>query len=120
MWSARPSICTGATLPASYATVAKGNDCDDNDKTIWQQTWRVWLTRDVDQLRASVQKLTGLRTMLKPTGDEPEARHLVIDSDVPWIPAVNRPSDGAAIYYVDVDPLKSQIQLWHQRALAAV
>ena len=38
---------------------------------------------------------------------------LVIDSDVPWIPAVNRPSDGAAVYYVDVDPLKSQIQLWH-------
>jgi acetolactate synthase I/II/III large subunit len=38
---------------------------------------------------------------------------LVIDSDVPWIPAVNRPSDGAAIYYVDIDPLKSQIQLWH-------
>jgi acetolactate synthase I/II/III large subunit len=38
---------------------------------------------------------------------------LVIDSDVPWIPAVNRPSDGAAIYYVDIDPLKSQMQLWH-------
>ena len=37
---------------------------------------------------------------------------LVIDSDVPWIPVVNRPSAGAAIYYVDVDPLKSQIQLW--------
>ena len=38
---------------------------------------------------------------------------LVIDSDVPWIPVVNRPSDGAAIYYVDIGPLKSQIQLWH-------
>lgn len=38
---------------------------------------------------------------------------LVIDSDVPWIPAVNRPSEGAAIYCVDIDPLKSQIQLWH-------
>jgi hypothetical protein len=54
----------------------------DNDKTIWQQTWRVWLTRDVDQLRASVQKLTGLRTTLKPTDDEPEARHVVVDSNV--------------------------------------
>ena len=32
---------------------------------------------------------------------------LVIDSDVPWIPAVNRPSAGAAIYCVDVDPLKA-------------
>ena len=54
----------------------------DTDKTIWQQTWRVWLTRDVDQLRASVQKLTGLRTTLKPTGDEPAARHIVGDSNV--------------------------------------
>jgi hypothetical protein len=54
----------------------------DNDKTIWQQTWRVWLTRDVDQLRASLQKLTGLRTTLSPGGDEPVARHLVVDSGV--------------------------------------
>ncbi len=38
---------------------------------------------------------------------------LVIDSDVPWIPVVNRPSAGAAIYYVDVDPLKSQMSMWH-------
>ncbi len=38
---------------------------------------------------------------------------LVIDSDVPWIPAVNRPSAGAAIYCVDVDPLKTQMSMWH-------
>ena len=38
---------------------------------------------------------------------------LVIDSDVPWIPAVNRPSAGAAIYCVDVDPLKAQMNMWH-------
>jgi acetolactate synthase-1/2/3 large subunit len=38
---------------------------------------------------------------------------LVVDSDVPWIPAVNRPSAGAAIYCVDVDPLKSQMSMWH-------
>jgi acetolactate synthase I/II/III large subunit len=37
---------------------------------------------------------------------------LVLDSDVPWIPAVNRPSPGAAVYYVDADPLKVQMQLW--------
>ena len=37
---------------------------------------------------------------------------LVLDSDVPWIPSVNRPAAGAAIYYVDIDPLKSQMQLW--------
>jgi acetolactate synthase-1/2/3 large subunit len=38
---------------------------------------------------------------------------LAIDSDVPWIPAVNRPSADAAIYCVDVDPLKSQMNMWH-------
>jgi len=37
---------------------------------------------------------------------------LVLDSDVPWIPSVNRPAAGAAVYYVDIDPLKSQMQLW--------
>jgi acetolactate synthase I/II/III large subunit len=37
---------------------------------------------------------------------------LAIDSDVPWIPAVNRPSPDAAIYCVDVDPLKAQMNMW--------
>ena len=41
---------------------------------------------------------------------------LVIDSDVPWIPAVNRPSAGAVIYCVDVDPLKSQMSMWYMPA----
>jgi acetolactate synthase-1/2/3 large subunit len=31
---------------------------------------------------------------------------LVIDSDVPWIPSVNRPSGHAVIHHIDVDPLK--------------
>jgi acetolactate synthase-1/2/3 large subunit len=38
---------------------------------------------------------------------------LAIDSDVPWIPSVNRPASGAAIYCVDVDPLKAQMNMWH-------
>ena len=38
---------------------------------------------------------------------------LVIDSDVPWIGSVNRPSAGAAIYCVDVDPLKASMNMWH-------
>jgi len=38
---------------------------------------------------------------------------LTIDSDVPWIPAVNRPSPDAVIYCVDTDPLKSQMTMWH-------
>jgi acetolactate synthase I/II/III large subunit len=37
---------------------------------------------------------------------------LVVDSDVPWIPASNRPSPGAAIYAIDIDPLKPTIPLW--------
>jgi acetolactate synthase I/II/III large subunit len=37
---------------------------------------------------------------------------LVIDSDVPWIPTVNKPRRDAAIYQIDVDPLKEQMPLW--------
>jgi acetolactate synthase-1/2/3 large subunit len=37
---------------------------------------------------------------------------LVIDSDVPWIPTVNRPRREATIYHIDVDPLKEQMPLW--------
>ena len=38
---------------------------------------------------------------------------LVIDSDVPWIQATSRPSPEAAIYAVDVDPLKADTSMWH-------
>ena len=38
---------------------------------------------------------------------------LVVGSDVPWIPTRNRPSPGARIYVVDVDPVKEQMPLWH-------
>jgi acetolactate synthase-1/2/3 large subunit len=38
---------------------------------------------------------------------------LVIDSDVPWIPLVNRPSPTARIIHLDIDPLKEQIPLWY-------
>jgi len=41
---------------------------------------------------------------------------LVVDSDVPWIPTVSRPKDGAAIYHIDVDPLKQAMPLWYIRA----
>src|SRR5262245_33261081 len=37
---------------------------------------------------------------------------LVIDSDVPWIPTINKPRGDAAIYQIDVDPLKEQMPLW--------
>jgi acetolactate synthase I/II/III large subunit len=38
---------------------------------------------------------------------------LVVDSDVPWIYASSRPAPGAAIYAIDVDPLKAQMSMWH-------
>ena len=38
---------------------------------------------------------------------------LVIDSDVPWIPTVSRPADDAAIFHIDVDPLKPRTPLWY-------
>jgi acetolactate synthase-1/2/3 large subunit len=38
---------------------------------------------------------------------------LVLDSDVPWIPTVNKPNPAAKIYHIDVDPLKEQIPLWY-------
>ena len=41
---------------------------------------------------------------------------LVIDSDVPWIPTVSRPAAKAAIYHIDVDPLKQDMPLWYIEA----
>jgi len=37
---------------------------------------------------------------------------LAIDSDVPWIPTINKPRRGVTIYQIDVDPLKEQMPLW--------
>ncbi len=41
---------------------------------------------------------------------------LVIDSDVPWIPLINHPSETARILHIDVDPLKQQMPLWYIEA----
>jgi acetolactate synthase-1/2/3 large subunit len=38
---------------------------------------------------------------------------LVLDSDVPWIPVVNKPRADAAIFHIDIDPLKQQMPLWY-------
>jgi acetolactate synthase-1/2/3 large subunit len=38
---------------------------------------------------------------------------LVIDSDVPWIPQINKPSPDAKIIHIDLDPLKQQMPLWY-------
>ncbi len=44
---------------------------------------------------------------------------LVLDSDVPWIPAHNKPSAKAVIRHVDIDPLKTDIPLWYLPTVAA-
>lgn len=38
---------------------------------------------------------------------------LVLDSDIPYIESNSKPADDAAIYVVDIDPLKSGMSLWH-------
>ena len=38
---------------------------------------------------------------------------LVLDSDVPWVPTVNRPPANAEIFHVDTDPLKPTMPLWY-------
>jgi acetolactate synthase-1/2/3 large subunit len=38
---------------------------------------------------------------------------LVIDSDMPWIPAAVRPNKDCRVFYLDVDPLKETIPLWY-------
>jgi acetolactate synthase-1/2/3 large subunit len=41
---------------------------------------------------------------------------LVLDSDVPWIPQLNRPRTDARILHIDTDPLKQQMPLWYIHA----
>ena len=41
---------------------------------------------------------------------------LVVDSDVPWIPTVSKPSNSASIAIIDVDPLKQSTPLWSIKA----
>jgi acetolactate synthase I/II/III large subunit len=38
---------------------------------------------------------------------------LVLDSDVPWIPTINRPAAEATILHIDIDPLKQSMPLWY-------
>jgi acetolactate synthase-1/2/3 large subunit len=37
---------------------------------------------------------------------------LILDTDVPWVPAVSAPPDGAAILQIDVDPAKVTMPTW--------
>jgi acetolactate synthase I/II/III large subunit len=44
---------------------------------------------------------------------------LVVDSDVPWIPAVSKPRADARIFHFDTDPLKQAMPLWYIPAMRA-
>ena len=44
---------------------------------------------------------------------------VVVDSDVPWIPAVSRPRAEARIVHIDPDPLKTRMPLWYIPAEAS-
>ncbi len=41
---------------------------------------------------------------------------LVLDSDAPWVPAISKPNPDAAVFHIDVDPLKDNIPLWYFKA----
>jgi len=38
---------------------------------------------------------------------------MVLDSDVPWIPLFNRPSDTAKVVHIDIDPIKERTPMWY-------
>jgi acetolactate synthase-1/2/3 large subunit len=41
---------------------------------------------------------------------------LVLDSDAPWVPSVSKPNAKAAVFHIDIDPLKQDIPLWYIKA----
>jgi len=41
---------------------------------------------------------------------------LVIDNDIPWIPATTKPKADCRVFYIDTDPIKDHIPLWSIRA----
>ena len=43
---------------------------------------------------------------------------LVIDCDVPWIPTLCKPKDGARVFHIDADPLKQQMPVFYLPAEA--
>jgi acetolactate synthase-1/2/3 large subunit len=38
---------------------------------------------------------------------------LVLDCDVPWVPAIAKPKDGCRVFYIDCDPIKEHMLLWY-------
>lgn len=38
---------------------------------------------------------------------------IALDTDVPWVTTQATPAEDCLIYYIDVDPIKEEIPLWH-------
>lgn len=38
---------------------------------------------------------------------------IALDTDVPWVTTQAMPSEECRVYYIDVDPIKEEIPLWH-------
>lgn len=38
---------------------------------------------------------------------------MAIDTDVPWVPSQVQPKDDCKVYFIDIDPIKEEIPLWH-------
>jgi len=42
---------------------------------------------------------------------------IAIDTDVPWVTTQVQPKDECKVYYIDLDPIKEDIPLWHIPAM---
>jgi hypothetical protein len=51
-------------------------------ETVWKQEWKIAVARDVNLYRGLTEKFTTAHTTLKPTGDEPAAKHMVEDTPI--------------------------------------
>ncbi|KAG8414560.1 hypothetical protein J3459_014274 [Metarhizium acridum] len=63
---------------------------------------------EADIGRTASSRRTGSRSgsAVLPRAAWPGLVIVVVDCDVPWVPTLCRPKDGAAVFHVDVDPLK--------------
>jgi hypothetical protein len=62
--------------------LAENHLISDEQQTVWRQHWQTMITLDVNLNRNVTQLLQLMVTTLKPTGDEPDALHMVEDSPV--------------------------------------
>ena len=54
----------------------------DPEHTLWCQEWRVIVERNVNWTKGLTQRLTEMVATLRPTGNEPDGKHIVVQTDV--------------------------------------